>query len=615
MPKHDRPDRPGDKKPLTISNLKQVSRIFAFIRPYRVSFSFAALFLFIGSLAGMIVPDLMGRLIDSAHRTLPGLIGNTTGIALALIAILLVQAGVSYFRVTLFASVTERAMASVRRRLYDHLMILSIGFFEERRVGEVTSRTTNDVDQMQDLLSDTLPNFVRVLVTIVIGITFLFLSSVRLTLLTIAVIPVLVVGAMIYGRFIRKLSKQRQDALAATNVIVEETLQNIHTVKAFSNEAYESRRYGVSLQKVVETGIRGAVNRGAFSIFLVCGLLGSFTLVLWYGTTLMKTGQLTPGALTSFMLYTAFIGGAVAQFGDLFGRLQRTIGASERVFEILGLPGEMLESSTGPEVRAGLEGDIVLDHVHFAYPTRPDVEVLKGISLHIRPGQKVALAGQSGAGKSTIAQLILQFHRPTEGRLLFDGKTAAQYDLRALRQDMAIVPQEVILFGGTIRENIAYGRPGAGDGEIREAARRANALGFIEGFPDGLDTVVGERGIKLSGGQRQRIAIARAILKDPAVLILDEATSSLDSESEHLVQEALETLMRDRTTLIIAHRLSTIRNADEICVLQEGKIVESGTYDELAERPGGVFQNLLRLQREGQKGRPETSLADPYIRP
>jgi ATP-binding cassette subfamily B protein len=629
----------ADKKPLSLSGLRQAARIFKFLRPYRVPFTFATLFLLIGSLAGMVIPFMMGKLIDTSTLHKGGFLSDTNSVALALVGIVLVQALVSYFRVSLFATVTEKAMAGVRTHLYDHLMTLSISFFEERRVGEITSRSTNDVDQLQDMLSSTLPDFVRQVVTIIFGITFIFVISPRLTLLALAVIPALVVAAVIYGRFIRRLARERQDALAATSVIIEETLQNIHTVKAFSNEAYESRRYGTSLEKVVHTGIRGAINRGAFATFMVSGLFGAFVLVLWYGATLMKSGGLTAGTLTAFMFYTGFIGGAVAQFGDLFGRLQKTIGASERLFDILAEPGEFgapenaeaagvlkapetpktpkaTEAAVAPNAQGApkptpapvaaypakaaatpaLHGSVTLEDVRFSYPTRKDIEVLKGISLDIRPGQKVALAGQSGAGKSTIAQLILGFYPPSGGKLLFDGRPAGEYDLRALRSQMAIVPQEVLLFGGSIRENIAYGHPGASEMAIREAARQANALSFIEAFPEGFDTIVGERGVKLSGGQRQRVAIARAILKDPVLLILDEATSALDAQSERLVQDALETLMKNRTTLIIAHRLSTIRHVDTIFVLQEGNIVESGSYDQLEHREGGAFRQLLQLQ-------------------
>jgi ATP-binding cassette, subfamily B, bacterial len=605
-------DRPEDKKPVSLSGLKQVLRIFRYLRPYKVPFIFASVFLLISSFSGMLIPFMMGKLIDTATGHAKGIWTNTNTVGLILVGILLLQSLLSYFRVSLFATVTEKTMASVRTHLYDHLMTLSIAFYEQRRVGEIISRSTNDVDQLQDMLSGTLPDFVRQVVTIVFGIAFILATSPRLTLLALAIVPALTIAAMVYGRFIRRLAKERQDALADTSVVVEETLQNIQTVKAFSNEVYESKRYGRSLDKVVSTGIRGAVNRGVFSTFLVSGLLGSFTLVLWYGATLMKSGSLTSGTLTSFMLYVGFIGGAVAQFGDLFGRLQKTIGSSERLFDIMDEPGEFNDlGATDPEATPGaatpkdtpaattgrpLSGAFALDNVHFSYPTRKDIEVLKGISLQVQPGQKIALAGQSGAGKSTIAQLILGFYQPTAGQILFDGKPASDYDLRTLRRQMAIVPQEVLLFGGTIRENIAYGRPGASDEAIKEAARQANALHFITSFPEGFDTVVGERGVKLSGGQRQRVAIARAILKDPVLLILDEATSALDAESERLVQDALEGLMKNRTTLIIAHRLSTIRHADAIFVLQDGRIIESGSYDELEQREGGTFRQLLQLQ-------------------
>jgi ABC-type multidrug transport system fused ATPase/permease subunit len=556
----------------------------------------------------------MGKLLDTAHaHPLKTFWTDTDTVGMILIGALLLQALASYFRVSLFAKVTEKTMASVRMHLYDHLMTLPISFYEKRRVGEIISRSTNDVDQLQDMLSGTLPDFARQVVTIVIGVAFIFRTSPGLTLLALTTIPALVVATFFFGRFIRRLSKERQDALAETSVVVEETLQNIHTVKAFSNEAYESNRYRTSLDKVVKTGIHGAVYRGIYSTFVLSVLMGAFSAILWYGVNLMKSGSLTYGTLTAFMLYIGFIGGAVAQFGDLFGRLQRTIGASERLFEIMEEPGEFADLSGSPATTYAsgaapgspvaapfLKGALALDEVRFSYPTRTDVEVLKGISFDVKPGHKIALAGQSGAGKSTIAQLILGFYTPDAGRILFDGKPSTEYDLRTLRRHMAIVPQEVLLFGGTIRENIAYGRPGASDADIREAAAQANALSFIESFPEGFDTIVGERGIKLSGGQRQRIAIARAILKDPVLLILDEATSALDSESERLVQDALEHLMKSRTTLIIAHRLSTIRHVDTIHVLQEGRIIESGSFEELEGREGGAFRQLLQLQLRKQ---------------
>lgn len=544
----------------------------------------------------MLFPWLLGKLIDSAKHTNPiPWMQDTNTLALILAGVLLVQAVFSFFRVYLFATASEKAMADVRTHFFNQLLTLKLAFFEQHRVGELTSRSTNDVDQLQDMLSATLPEFVRQMVTIVFGIGFIFYISPQLTLLMLCSFPVLVLVAVLYGKFIRKLSKLRQDALASSNVVVEETLQNVATVKAFTNENYEAGRYRNFLQKVVDTGIRGAVNRGGFTTFLILGLFGSFVLVIWYGTTLLAQGTIQEGDLFSFVLYTGFIGGAVGGLGDLFGRLQKTVGATERIFEILDEQGE-LDLATVPQTQQRLQGSISLQKITFHYPTRPDIQVLNGIDLEIASGKKIALAGYSGAGKSTIAQLILQLYKPTTGNLLFDGINASAFETRQLRHNMALVPQEVLLFGGSIRENIAYGKPDATDAEIIEAAKQANAWEFIRQFPEQLQTVVGERGVKLSGGQRQRIAIARAILKNPAILILDEATSSLDAESDKLVQDALEKLMEGRTTIIIAHRLSTIRNVDQIFVLADGQIAEQGTYAELAARENSVFRNLLKLQ-------------------
>ncbi len=588
------------KKKLTRESLRVAAKIFAYLRPYRPAFITGIILLLLSSFTTMTFPYFMGKLIDSAKgKNTVEWLNDTNKVALLLMGILLLQSVISYFRVYLFATVSEKAMGDVRTTLFDKLITLSLPFYEQRRVGELTSRSTNDVDQLQDMLSGTLPEFVRQIVTIVFGIGFVFFISTKLTLLMISTFPVLVLMAVFYGKFIRKISRQRQDALAQSNVVLEETLQNINTVKSFTNENYESRRYKSMMHKVIDAGIKGALNRGGFTTFLILGLFGGFVLVIWYGATLLKAGSINEGDLFSFVLYTGFIGGAVGGLGDMFGRLQKTVGASERIFEIIGEPGEFsLEQNPDPKIKLG--GAIEFDKIRFSYPTRKDTEVLKGISFTVNKGDKIAFAGYSGAGKSTIAQLILQMYTPGAGLLLFDGMRADIFAIRDLRNNMAVVPQEVLLFGGTIGENIAYGKPGATEEEIINAARKANAWQFIEQFPEQLETVVGERGVKLSGGQRQRIAIARAILKDPAILILDEATSSLDAESEKLVQDALEVLMEDRTTIIIAHRLSTIRNVDTIFVLDKGRIVEQGSFDALAAMKDGVFQNLLRLQFENK---------------
>jgi ABC-type multidrug transport system fused ATPase/permease subunit len=405
--------------------------------------------------------------------------------------------------------------------------------------------------------------------------------------------PLMIVAALFFGRFIRKISKEAQDQLADANTIVEETFQSVRIVKAFANEQQETGRYNAALQRVVNLFLKAARFRGVFVSFITIAIFGGIVLVIWRGAHLISMGEIDGGRLLMFVLYTAFIGGSVAGIGDLYGQLQKTIGASERIRDILGEKAEFdLDSG---ENMPRPEGNIVFKDVNFAYPTRSDVPVLKGINLEIQPGEKVALVGHSGAGKSTIAQLILRFYQLEHGSISLDGQRYQQYPIQAYRGHVGLVPQEVILFGGTIKENIEYGRPGASEEDIYEAARRANALEFINRFPEGFDTVVGERGVKLSGGQRQRLAIARAILKDPAILILDEATSSLDAESESLVQEALNELMRGRTTIIIAHRLSTIREVDRIYVLDEGQVQEQGSHVELKAR-GGLYSNLLNLQ-------------------
>ena len=383
---------------------------------------------------------------------------------------------------------------------------------------------------------------------------------------------------------------------------MEETLQAITSVKAFTNEQFETQRYTSSLDKVVTAALRSNLFRGGFVSFIIIGLTGGIILILWRAATLVYNpgpDHLEVSQLLTFLLYTTFIGASIAGLGEMYGKVQSTLGASERILEILDETPEPThaEPATGL-VPASIRGDIRYEHVAFRYPTRPDVPVLQDINFSIAAGEKIALVGPSGAGKSTIAGLLMQFYPLSGGHIIIDGHEAADYDLTALRRHIGIVPQETLLFGGTIRENIAYGRPNATDGQIVEAAERANAWRFIQAFPEGLDTLVGDRGIKLSGGQRQRVAIARAILKNPAILILDEATSSLDSESEQLVQSAMDELMQNRTSIIIAHRLSTIRKVDKILVIDGGRIVEQGTHDELSEREGGLYANLLRLQFE-----------------
>jgi ATP-binding cassette subfamily B protein len=407
-----------------------------------------------------------------------------------------------------------------------------------------------------------------------------------------------VILAVVFGRQLRKNSRETQDKLAETSIVVEETFQGIFNVKAFVNEAYEIARYTQKMDAFVQVATKGAKLRGAFMAFIVFALFSCIVVVLWSGASMLQTGHITTGQMTRFAMYTVFVAGAVGQFADLYSQIQKALGATQRVRDLLQEQPEFPVALATASSTAGepLRGEVEFRDVHFRYATRPEVEVLKGISFDVKRGEKIALVGPSGAGKSTIISLLLRFYDPQPGEILMDGKPATDYPLAWLRNQMSIVPQEALLFGGSIFENIAYGRPGATEAEVIEAAKQAHAHEFIAPFPEGYQTLVGERGVKLSGGQRQRVAIARAILKNPKILILDEATSSLDSESERLVQLALDQLMENRTTFMIAHRLATVRRADRILVIQDGKLVESGTHIELNQQDNGLYRRLAELQ-------------------
>jgi ATP-binding cassette, subfamily B, bacterial len=583
------------KKKVTRESLSTEFRyILRFIQPYQGYFWAGMACLALSSLATLAFPRLAGKLVDAANGNAGGFSINQVGFAL--MGILFLNAILSFFRIQTFTIVSEKALRDIRIALYDKLIHLPVRFFEEQRVGDLTSRITSDVSQLQDVLSWTLAEFFRQIITLTVGISLLLFWYPRLTLFMLLSFPLLVVGALFFGRYIRKLARKTQDSLAKSNTIVVETLQNVNTVKAFTNENYETRRYSGALQEVVGNALKAATFRGLFASFVIFVLFGGIVAIIWYAANLYSQKLITAGDLIGFTLFTAFIGASVAGLGELYSQLQRTLGASERIREILA---ENPETTLLPEKKSLKRiTDIIFEKVSFSYPTRPDVEVLKNISLTIRQGEKIALVGHSGAGKSTITTLLLRYYPVSSGKICISGTDMEALDLQELRSHIGIVPQEVMLFGGTIEENIGYGKPGATPEEIHEAARRANTLEFIERFPEGLQTIVGERGIKLSGGQRQRIAIARAILKNPDLLILDEATSSLDAENERLVQEALDELMQDRTTIIIAHRLATVRKADFIYVLGNGEIKETGTHEELAEREEGIYANLLRLQFE-----------------
>jgi ATP-binding cassette subfamily B protein len=588
----------NQKKTALPGNLKQAWQIFQFVLPYKWHLILGLLLLFFSSMVFMIFPYLSGLMIDVAQGQSE--LDLTLGrIGWILAGILILQGLFSYTRVILFATVSEKGIADVRTAVFNKIACLPIHFFEQNRVGDLISRVSADVEKLYAAFSVTLAEFIRQIIILVAGIVFLAITTPRLALIMLLSFPVIVVGALFFGRMIRRLSKQRQESLAESNTILSETLQTIQVVKAFTNEWFESGRYKTAIGNVVQIAMKYAAGRALFAVFIVTLLFGALFFIIWEGATMVQSGEISAGQLVAFVSYTAIIGGAIAGLGNFYTEILGAIGATERLKEILEMEPEIqMIDDTFEKSSTDLKGAISFKAVKFSYPGRPDIEVLKGIDVHIPAGKKIALVGASGAGKSTIAQLIFQFYNITSGSISVDGKDIYTYPLKAYRQHLAIVPQEVLLFGGTIADNIRYGKPGATDLEIEEAARQANALEFIVSFPEGMNTIVGERGIKLSGGQRQRIAIARAILRDPDILVLDEATSSLDSESERIVQDALRHLMQNRTSIIIAHRLSTIRDVDQIYVLDQGVIAESGTHEQLMEKTNGVYRKLVELQED-----------------
>ncbi len=585
---------PKDKVKVDKQGLKKALKIFQFVVPYKWTFITGMIFLLLSNLTTMSFPLLIGQMTKVIEGKSSYHINEVT---LFFFAVLIVQAILSFIRIYTFAQVSEKAMRDVRQSLYAKIITMPIFHFEKRRVGELMSRITSDITQLQDVLSITLAEFFRQVFTLVGGIALITYLSWKLTLFMLATFPVLVIAAIVFGKFIRKISKKSQDELASTNIIVEETFQSIQAVKSFTNEVYEVNRYTASLNRVIEAALKAATMRGAFVSFVIFALFGGIVGVVWYGAALVEQGDMILADLLTFIFYTAFIGGSVGGLGDIYAQLQKTIGSSDRILEILQDPSE-IDVQQEQKQQTIEFGQISIEDIHFAYPSRPSVEILKGISMAIEPGQKIAIVGTSGTGKSTLAQLLMRFYEPNKGQIKLNDKNIQDYSVQAWRGLLALVPQEVLLFGGTIRENIAYGKPGASQEEIAHAAEQAFAREFIESFPEKWDTMVGERGVKLSGGQRQRIAIARAILRNPKLLILDEATSALDSESEKWVQSALEELMKNRTSLIIAHRLSTIRSADQIIVMEEGKIIEQGNHESLMKIKNGVYHKMVSLQTE-----------------
>ena len=586
------------KRKLNKETLREAMKIFDFVKPYQGLLILGMVLLFLSSMVFMLFPFLIGKMMDIASGT-PFMNFTLNDIFWLMVGVLLAQGVVSYFRVLIFARLSEKGIADLRVALYEKLVSLPIVFYEKNRVGELMSRLTADVERLYNAFSITIAEFLRQILLLIVGLLFLGIYTPKLALVMLLTFPVAVIGALFFGKWIRGLSKERQQALADTNIILSETMQTISVVKAFSNELFETIRYGKANDKMVKVALKFASGRAIFSTFIVTVLFGALIFVIWKGAVLIQSGEMTAGGLVMFTFVTAIIGGSIAGLGNFYTELLGAIGATERIREILAMQSEV--NPQDPAIEKEYQrfvGNIEYQNVRFHYPTREDIEVMQGISFNINAGEKVALVGASGAGKSTIVQLLLRFYNIQSGDIKVDKKSIYDYNISAFRKNFAIVPQEVILFGGTIRENIAYGNPNATEEDIIEAAKQSNSWEFIQTFPEKLDTIVGERGVKLSGGQRQRIAIARAILKNPSILLLDEATSALDAESEKVVQDALNNLMKGRTSIIIAHRLATIREVDNIFVIGDGKIIEQGTHEELSAVENGVYAGLAKMQFE-----------------
>jgi ATP-binding cassette, subfamily B, bacterial MsbA len=584
-----------NRKPPTVKDFNQFKRLLMFTKPYRWRLALAIAATLVSSGLGLVFPQVIGKLIDASFLKIGS---NDTssldGTVLMLFAVFGTQFLFGIAQNYSLSFVAASVVSDLRKAVYAHLANMSITFFENRKTGEITSRLTSDAGTIQGIVSTVLSNLVSQSISLVGSIVILLITNTKLSLVMLSIVPVIVVAAIWFGRRIRKISKEFQDRVAEANGHADEAISGIRVVQSFTAETLEVQRYSQAINASFEVAMRRARLNAFFTPSVFFAMFGAISVVLWFGGRLVIQGEISPGQLTSFLFYTISIAGAIGGLAGLFSQIQEALGASSRIFELLDEKSELIETAN-PVKLERVQGRVSLEHVSFSYGDRGEGKVLDNVSLEAQPGEVIALVGPSGAGKSTLVTLIPRFYDVSGGKIMIDGIDVRDFSLHDLRSSIGIVPQETQLFSGTIFENIRYGKPDASEFEVKEAAKAANAHDFISSFQDGYETLVGERGVKLSGGQRQRVAIARAILKNPRILILDEATSALDSESESLVQEALERLMQSRTTFVIAHRLSTVRNANRIVVLENGTVTEVGTHEALMTK-GGLYKDLYDLQ-------------------
>ncbi len=593
------------KARLSKENFKKSFRLFKYLGKSKWIFALGMVFIGGTAAVGLYFPVAAGKMFGYLGQTSEAtekFKGMVSGTGLELFVLLIIQGLVSFGRVFTFSIVTENILKGLRTDTFNKLVQMPMSFFSKNQVADLSSRLSTDINVISEAFTVNIAEVIRQSIVGVGGLCLLvYFTSWDVAKWFIVIIPPITVVAILYGRKIRKYSKGLQDKIAESSIIVSEALTGITSVKAFTNERLEIGKYDIVTTDIRKFGIKYGVMRGSFFAFIITCIFGSIFFILYKMLLLINTGELSTENFGKFMMLSLFVAGSLGGLPEQLASIQRALGATDRVFDIIDDKHEEIDlhhQQAGQLER--LKGDIEFKNIRFTYPTRPDFTVLHNISFHAKPGETVALVGSSGSGKSTLASLTLRFYEPDSGEYLIDGKKSTDYELTQLREQMAIVPQDVLLFGGTIKENILYGKPNASEEEIISAAKQANAYDFIMSFPDKFETRVGDRGIQLSGGQRQRVAIARAVLKNPSILILDEATSSLDSESERLVQDALDKLMVGRTSIVIAHRLSTIRNADKIVVLQKGEVVETGTHKELITQDQGLYYKLSKIQYELQ---------------